>query len=146
MFGRVNVLVYEKEQAVVIPSSSFKKKDNQYFVYLVHPDKIADAEGEEVAVEEGEVAPEEAAAPAKKKGFSLFGGKKKEAPTQAMPDEEEPALGTVEIRPIEIAYATPDAVEIKEGLEDGDLVITDLEQDLKDRSRIEITETQEGIF
>ena len=114
MFGRVNVLVYEKEQALVIPSSGFKKKEDQYFVYLVHPEEAAP---------------------------------KEEAPSAA-PAPEEPAvqLGTVEARPIEIAYATPDAVEIKEGLEEGDLIIIDIEQELQDKAKVEITETQEGIF
>ena len=50
------------------------------------------------------------------------------------------------MRPIEIQYATPDAIEIKEGLEEGDLVVMDIDQDLKDKARVEISETQEGIF
>ena len=54
--------------------------------------------------------------------------------------------GTIEMRNIEISYATPDSVEIKEGLEDGELVTVDIEQELQDKARVEITETQEGIF
>ncbi len=148
MFGRVNVLVYEKEQALVIPSSSFKKKDDQYLVYIVHP--------EEASAEDTETTPEEALPAAKKKksGFSLPFGKKPpkaEEPAQAesaapVAEPEKPVMGTIEIRPIEISYATPDAVEIKEGLEEGDLVTMDLEQDLQDKAKVEITETQEGIF
>jgi len=116
MFGRVNVLVYEKEDALVIPSSSFKKKDDQYFVYLVYP-------------EEGASAPVEG----------------DQAQPQA-PKEPKAAYGTVEVRPIEVSYVTPDAIEIKSGLEEGDLVIVDIEQELKDKAKVEITETQEGIF
>ena len=110
MFGRVNVLVYEKEDALVIPSSCFKKKDDQYFVYVVHPEETENA------------APKtpEAAAPAN--------------------------YGTIEQRNIEVNYATPDSIEIKEGLEEGELVTVDVEQELQDKSRVEITETQEGIF
>ena len=117
MFGRVNVLVYEKEQALVIPSSSFKKKDDEYFVYLVHQEE-----------EEAPKAP------------------------QGMPqgvmvgDEPGSSLGTVEIRPIEIEYATPDAIEVKEGIEEGDLVVVEVHQDLQDKAKVEITETQEFIF
>lgn len=110
MFGRVSDLVYEKEQALVIPSSSFKKKENQYFVYLVHPE----------GGEEG-----------------------------LMPQAGEPTkgnFGSVEMRNIEVSYATPDAIEIKEGLEEGDLVAVDVEQELQDKAKVEITETQEGIF
>jgi membrane fusion protein, multidrug efflux system len=135
MFGRVNVLVYEKEDALIIPSSSFKKKDDQYFVYLVHEDS-----GEEAA-------PKAQTAPKNKgKGFGGFFGKKKAPVQQAEPEEPQSSYGIIEMRPIEIAYATPDAIEIKEGLDEGDLIITDLEQELQDKARVEITETQEGIF
>ncbi len=125
MFGRVNVLVYEKEQALVIPSSSFKKKEDQYFVYLVH------------AAEQAPEAPIDL-------GRRKRSGKAKVP--QELPQEPEVVFGTVEVRPIEIQYATPDAIEVKEGLEEGDLVIVDVEQDLQDKARVEITETQEGIF
>ncbi len=123
MFGRVSVLVYEKEEALVIPSSCFKKKEGQYFVYLVHPEE----------------APAVPKAPPKDK-------KSKKSPKQEMPEEPKEQLGTVEIRPIEIAYATPDAIEIKEGIEEGDSVIVDPEQEFQDKAKVEITETQEGIF
>lgn len=106
MFGRVNVLVYEKEDAIVIPSSSFKKKDDQYLAFIVHPDNDKNAD----------------------------------------PESGAPIMGTVEARPIEIAYATPDAIEVREGIEEGDLVIVDVEQDIQDKAKVEITETQEGIF
>ena len=39
-----------------------------------------------------------------------------------------------------------DAIEVKEGVEEGDLVVVDIEQELKDKTKVEITETQEGIF
>jgi len=134
MFGRVNVLVYEKEDAIVIPSSAFKKKDDQYFVYLVHPEEPKpEAEAEEK--------PEKEKQPKKKQ-------KKGKAPEPAQEAPEEPAevFGAVEIRNIEVSYATPDAIEVKEGLEEGDLVIVDVEQDIPDKAKVEITETQEGIF
>lgn len=126
MFARVNVLVYEKDEALVIPSSSFKKKDDQYFVYLVHE--------------------EEKKAPAAPPPSSSKKKSKKPEPVQPAAPEEETAFGTVEIRPIEIEYATPDAIEVKEGLEEGDLVVVDTEQDIQDKGKVEITETQEGIF
>ena len=123
MFGRISVLVYEKEEALVIPSSCFKKKEDQYFVYVVHPE-------EEPAASETEPAAS-ATPPAKE-------------------DEAGPPAattkGTVEVRNIEVEYATPDSIEIKEGLEEGELVTVDIEQELQDKSKVEITETQEGIF
>ncbi len=119
MFGRVNVLVYEKENALVIPSASFKKKENQYVVYVIHPEE----------------APSSGHAP----GASAKDEKETTTPSQT-------AYGTVEIRNIEVSYATPDSTEIKEGLEEGELVTVDVEQELQDKSKVEITETQEGIF
>jgi membrane fusion protein (multidrug efflux system) len=113
MFGRVNVLVYEKDQALVIPSSSFKKKEDRYFVYVVHSENESQTEG-------------------------VF-----EEPSAEKPES---ALGTIEIRNIEISYATPDAIEVKEGLEEGESVVVDVEQELQDKAKVEVTETQEGIF
>lgn len=139
MFGRVNVLVYEKEDALVIPSSAFKKKEDQYFVYLVHPDE---AKEEEDLLEE-EPGPKDKKAKKSK-------AKKEEAPAPEPapeePQEEKPTHGSVEVRTVEVSYATPDAIEIKEGLEDNDLVIVDMEQELQDKAKVEIVETQEGIF
>ena len=132
MFARVNVLVYEKEQALVIPSSSFKKKEDQYFVYVVHAD-------------ESKPAP----SPEDLSGKNLKQKANKRKGSQELPapvEEPKAAFGTVEVRTIEVAYATPDAIEVKEGLEEGDLVIVDVEQDLQDKAKVEITETQEGIF
>jgi multidrug efflux pump subunit AcrA (membrane-fusion protein) len=102
---------------------ALRKKDDQYFVYLVHPEDNPSA-GVEAAAENGD----------------------KPETVTATNGEPQSAYGIVEIRPIEITYATPDAIEIKEGLEEGDLVIVDVQQDLEERARVEITETQEGIF
>ncbi len=131
MFARVNVLVYEKEQALVIPSSSFKKKEDQYFVYVVH--------GNESKPTGASDQPDKTLNPKVKKSKD---GKELPQPVE----EPKATYGTVEVRTIEVAYATPDAIEVKEGLEEGDLVIVDVEQDLKDKAKVEITETQEGIF
>lgn len=124
MFGRVNVLIYEKEQALIIPSSSFKKKEDQYFVYLIHSEEsLGEENSGEMLEKDGKPAVPEAAG-----------------------SESKATLGTIEVRNIEISYATPDAIEIKEGLEEGDLVVVDVDQDLQDKAKVEITETQEGIF
>ncbi len=114
MFGRVAVLVHEKEDAIVIPSGALKKKEDQYFVYVVHPE-----EGSE-PTETNEDQPDVVAA--------------------------ESAYGTTEVRNIEVAYVTPDSIEIKEGVEEGELIAIDVEQELPDKTRVEISETQEGIF
>ncbi|MBI4352383.1 MAG: efflux RND transporter periplasmic adaptor subunit [Candidatus Omnitrophica bacterium] len=134
MFGRVNVLIYEKDEALVVPSSAFKKKEDQYLVYVVHPEE----KKEEASAEEAQ----------EKKEKKAKKGRKKREKRQKLEEIEEPSAlyGTVEIRPIEINYATPDALEVKEGIEEGELVMLDVEQDVPDKSRVEISETQEGIF
>jgi membrane fusion protein (multidrug efflux system) len=126
MFGRVNVIVYEKENALVIPSSCFKKKEDQFIVYVIHPE-------EETATPAPDL--EEPPADKEKEETELS----PELPSKVV-------YGTLEIRAIEVAYATPDSIELKEGLEEGELIMVDIEQDLQDKTRVEITETQEGIF
>ena len=115
MFGRVAVLVYEKEEAIVIPSAAFKKKEDQYFVYVVHPE-----EGSELTE------PSE--------------GDASDVPSAVS------AYGSTEMRNIEVAYVTPDSIEVKEGVEEGELIAVDVDQELPDKTRVEISETQEGIF
>ncbi|MDP8298438.1 MAG: efflux RND transporter periplasmic adaptor subunit [Candidatus Tantalella remota] len=51
MFARAIINTYEKKDALIIPASSFKKQENQYFVYVVHPEEVEDAEGDEEPVE-----------------------------------------------------------------------------------------------
>ena len=138
MFGRVNVLIYEKEQALVIPSSSFKKKDNQYFVYIVHLEEPKPTQTVEKA--EALLIPDKKS---KDKAKKRIGTSKDR---QEAVEEPKAAFGTIEVRTIEVSYATPDAIEVKEGVEEGDLIVVDVEQELQDKAKVEITETQEGIF
>ncbi|RKY42021.1 MAG: hypothetical protein DRP85_04235 [Candidatus Makaraimicrobium thalassicum] len=51
MFARAIVNTYEKKDALIIPSSAFKKKENKYFVYVVHSqeEEAVAVEGEEPA-------------------------------------------------------------------------------------------------
>jgi membrane fusion protein, multidrug efflux system len=49
MFARAVIKTYEKKDALIIPSAAFKKKEQQYFVYVVNKDE---EEGE--AAEDGE--------------------------------------------------------------------------------------------
>ncbi len=125
MFGRVGVQIYQKEHTLVIPSAAFRKKEQEYFVYVIHPDApVEDAGGEEASGK-----------PAKK-------GDKEAAP--AKPSDV--IIGTVEVRPIQVAYATPDAVEIKAGLEDEELIVADIQQEMEEKAKVEVTEIQEYTF
>jgi membrane fusion protein (multidrug efflux system) len=125
MFGRVGVQIYQKEHTLVIPSAAFRKKEQEYFVYVIHPEApVEDAEAEAAS-----------AKPAKKGG-------KEAAP--AKPSDV--IIGTVEVRPIQVAYATPDAVEIKAGLEDEELIVADIQQEMEEKTKVEVTEIQEYTF
>jgi len=117
MFGRASVLIYEKDNAIVIPSSAFKRKGDEYFVYVVHPELSDEAPGETDPEFEG-----------------LEGA------------EQEIIFGSIEIRPIQVAYTTPDAVELKAGLEEGELLVADIQQEFEEKTRVEVTEIQENLF
>jgi membrane fusion protein (multidrug efflux system) len=47
MFTRALVSTYENESALIIPTSAFKKKEAEYFVYVVHKEETPGAESEE---------------------------------------------------------------------------------------------------
>ena len=139
MFARATINTYEKKEALIIPASAFKKKENQYFVYVVHP--------------EGEKAEEEAAAAGEpgapegtlieEKGVARRPAAEKTAEETI---EEEGMTGIVEEREVSIAYLTHDMAEIGKGLKEGELIIRELHQEYKDKDQVEITEIQESIF
>ena len=58
MFVRGLIATYENDNALIIPTSAFKKKDAEYFVYLVHKDpekEVTEEEGKEPVLETGTV-------------------------------------------------------------------------------------------
>lgn len=134
MFARALVSTYEKKEALVIPASGTKKKEEEYFVYVVQK--------EEPKKETAEEKPKEAP---KKKGFPISIGRKKEEPK---PEAKEKAaeFGTVETRPIKLGYITQDLVEVAEGLKEDELIIIEIQEELKDKAKVEIVEVQEGLF
>ncbi len=46
MFARAIINTYEKKDALIIPASSYKKKENKFFVYVVHPEEKEEGEGD----------------------------------------------------------------------------------------------------
>ncbi|MFH1305089.1 MAG: efflux RND transporter periplasmic adaptor subunit, partial [Candidatus Omnitrophota bacterium] len=118
MFARAIINTYEKKDVLIIPASAFKKQENKYFVYVVHPD----AE-EEPEIEDEDLMPQE-------QEEELPGGE----------------IGVVEVREIGIEYLTHDMAEVGKGLEEGELVIRELHREYKDGDKVEITEIQETIF
>ncbi|MCX5686665.1 MAG: efflux RND transporter periplasmic adaptor subunit [Candidatus Omnitrophica bacterium] len=135
MFTRALVATYEKKDVIVIPSSGLKKKENDYFVYLVHK--------EEPKMELAAQAPKEKP----KNIFWPFGGgqKKEEAKPQG-PKEKEAEYGAVEIRKVKLGYMTQDLVEVDEGLKEDELIIIEVQEEFKDKAMVEISEVQEGLI
>jgi len=135
MFIRALIATYEKKDVIVIPSSGLKKKENDYFVYLVHK--------EEPKTEPAAQAPKE------KPKMTLwpFGqAKKKEEAKPQGPKEKEAEYGTVEIRKVKLGYMTQDLVEVDEGLKEDELIVIEVQEEFKDKAKVEISEVQEGLI
>lgn len=133
LFVRAIIYTYDKKDVIVMPTSAMRKKEADLYVYVVHKE-----EPKAKAVEDKP----------KAKKTGLFGfGKKKEAPKkEEAPKEKEAEFGAVEVRKIKIGHATPDLVEVDEGLKEDELIITEVQEEFKDKARVEITETQEGLI
>ena len=137
MFVRALVATYEKKDVIVIPSSGLKKKEAEYFVYVVHK--------EEPKLEAAQAAAKTKTEKRKFWQFSFVHKKEKEAPKPET-KEKEAEYGTVEIRPIKLGYMTQDLVEVEEGLKEDELIIIEIQEEMKDKSKVEILEVQEGLF
>ena len=56
MFVRALISTYENDNALIVPTSAFKKKDADYFVYVVHKKKKpVEEEGKEAILETGTI-------------------------------------------------------------------------------------------
>ncbi|MBL7073261.1 MAG: efflux RND transporter periplasmic adaptor subunit [Candidatus Omnitrophica bacterium] len=116
MFARAIINTYEKKDALIIPSSAFKKQENKYYVYIVHPMEEVEAETDVESADDLE--------------------------TGQTRDE----TGVVEQREIDIEYLTHDVAEVSHGLEPGEMIIRELHREYKDKDKVEITEVQETMF
>ena len=132
MFTRALISTYEKGEALVIPASGLKKKEEEYFVYVIH--KEEPAEKAEAGKPKG-----------RPKWLGILRGKAEEVPKPAI-QEKEAEFGIVEIRKVELGYMTQDLVEVKKGLEEGEVVMIEIQEEFKDKARVEITEVQEGLI
>lgn len=137
MFVRALVATYEKKDVIVIPSSGLKKKEAEYFVYVVHKEEPKQETASPAAKPKTE----------KKKFWQFSFGKKKEKEAPKPETKEKGAeYGTVEVRPIKLGYMTQDLVEVEEGSKEDELIIIEIQEELKDKSKVEILEVQEGLF
>jgi len=139
MFVRALIATYEKKDAVVIPSSGLKKKENEYVVFVIHKDEP----------KQEPVAPKkEKAKPDKKNIFGIKFKKKEEPKPEPKPElkEKEAEYGTIEVRKIKLGYMTQDLVEVDDGLKEDEVIVVELQEELKDKSKIEVVEMQEGLI
>ncbi len=139
MFVRALISTYEKKDALVIPASSLKKKENEYLAYVIHKEE-AKRMAEAVLTKDK----------IKDKGlFGIFGGKKKEEPkpqAQTGPKEKAAEYGTIEVRKIVPGYMSEDLVEVDKGIQEDELVVVEVQEEFKDKAKVEIAEVQEGIL
>jgi RND family efflux transporter MFP subunit len=141
MFVRSLISTYEKKDALVVPASSLKKKDNECLVYIIHkesPGALAEAALTKDKKKE------------KARGlFGIFGGKKKEelkSGPPAGPKDKAAEYGTIEVRKISLGYMSEDLVEADKGIQEDELVVVEVQEEFKDKAKVEIAEVQEGIL
>ena len=139
MFVRSLIATYEKKDALVVPASALKKKENDYFTYVIH---------KEEAKPLAELSGKEKNRTSAKGLFGIFKGKEKEEPRPVTnaPKEKPAEYGTIEVKKVGIGYMSEDLVEISKGLSEGELVVTEVQEEFKDKARVEITEVQEGVL
>lgn len=141
MFVRALISTYEKKDVIVIPSSGLKKKENDYIAYLILKEEPKEAPAEDVKAVKKKA----------KKSLWPFGNKKEpkkpqEAAAPEAPKEKPAEYGTVEIKTLKLGYMTQDLVEVEEGLAEDDMIIVEIQEEFKDKARVEISEVQEELI
>jgi len=117
MFARSSVSVYSDTDVIVIPNAAIDKTEDGYVTYVVRVNNAEKPAETKDAVKKEEVKEESA--------------------------EEE---GVIEAKPIKADYRSADFFVIKSGLEEGELVVVETQEKLKDGNKVIITEVQEAIF
>ena len=141
MFARALISTYEKKDALVVPASSLKKKENEHLVYVIH---------KEEPVNTAESALTKNKKREKAGGlFGIFSKNKKSEPKPEMPTgplDKPVEYGTIEIRKVSLGYMSEDLVEIDKGLQEDELIVVEVQEEFKDKAKVEIAELQEGIL
>jgi len=135
LFVRAVIYTYDKKDVIVIPTSAMKKKESDILVYVITREEAK----KEPVMEDEE--PKE-----KKGGFLGFGKKKEEPAKEPQAKEKEPEYGTVESRKIKPGHMTPDLMEVSDGLKEDEMIVVEVQEDYKDKTRVEISEVQEGVI
>lgn len=137
MFTRGLISTYEKKNAVIIPASSLKKQEDKYVVFIV------------IKEEKPEASPEAQANKPENDGKNKKDKKDKadkEESKEEIAKSPEKELGNIEVRPVVVSYMTQDSVEIEKGVDEGEMVVMELYQELKDKQKVEVAEVQEMLY
>ncbi|MCM8782359.1 MAG: efflux RND transporter periplasmic adaptor subunit, partial [Candidatus Omnitrophica bacterium] len=132
MFARASIAVFSAKGIIAIPNTAIDKTEEGYVTYVVKKIEERPKKKEE-AKEEKEKAKK---IPKRKK--EEIEKKEEEAKEEAAEEE-----GIVEARPIEAEHRSADFFVVKNGLEEGELVVVETQEKLKDGYKVIITETQE---
>ena len=138
MFARALISTYEKKDDLVIPASALKKVEADYFVYVVHKEEIKQEPVQDKTAKE------------KKPWWGGLGGKKakaqEEKPALAGPKEAKAEYGTIEVRKVKPGYMTQDLIEISSGVSENEIIVVEVQEEFKDKTKVEIAEVQEGLL
>ena len=80
---------------------------------------------------------------------NILGGKKKadlKPAESAGPKDKPNEYGTIEVRKIKLGYMSEDLAEVDSGIQEGDMVVVEVQEEFKDKARVEIAEVQEGLI
>ena len=132
MFARVACAVYSAKGIVAIPNTAIDKTEEGYVTYVVK--KSEEPVKKEIPKEEKEIKKGK-----KPKEIKQEEAKKGEEGKEEIKEEQ----GIAEARPVEADYRSSDFFVVKKGLEEGDLVVVETQEKLKDKYKVIITETQE---
>jgi membrane fusion protein (multidrug efflux system) len=119
MFGRVEIVFDRRAEALTIPRTALIDEDGQTSVFVVEM-------GKAVVKDSGD----------KKKD-----GADKAAAAKAAPAEEKLVL-VAHRRPIKIGYVSGEKVEVREGLKDGERVVTVGRAALRDGTQVQVLESK----
>ncbi len=127
MFARVNIMIFEKKDSIVIPASALKKSEDGFVVFAVEKEK---AEKQSEAKVNSQ--------PEKDKEI-----KQTQQPMQSAQGEEEgkPRFGVAKSKKVNIGRISQDLVLIDEGLSEGDEIIVETpesKEKIKDGTKVEI--------
>ncbi len=128
MFGRIGVVYDQKLEAMVIPRDALIEEDNETAVFVTEIDQSFDKNKKKNEAEQ-------------KTGFfaKLFGGdKSKEEANKNKKTNTPPVLAHRRI--VKVGYIAGDRVEIREGLKDGESVITVGRAAVREGSQVELLE------